>query len=80
VRRFSASDLPERADVLIIGGAITGASVARDAALLHLGLTGAGPFHDALTDDARLVIDVLESALRAGGARDQPPGGHRSRA
>jgi glycerol-3-phosphate dehydrogenase len=30
------------------------------------GLKGAGLYHDALTDDARLVIDVLESAYRAG--------------
>lgn len=29
-------------------------------------LKGAGLYHDALTDDARLVIDVLESAYRAG--------------
>lgn len=178
MRRFAASDLPERADVLVVGGGITGASVARDAALRGLavvlverddlasgtssrssklihgglrylqtrqfamvhesvrerevlmriaphladlrpflyllydgypegralldagltvydafsraplrrwhrmigrtavlrrephlnpdGLRGAGLFHDALTDDARLVIDVLESAARAG--------------
>ncbi|MDN5913651.1 MAG: glycerol-3-phosphate dehydrogenase/oxidase [Pseudonocardia sp.] len=30
------------------------------------GLTGAGLYHDAMTDDARLVLDVLESASRAG--------------
>lgn len=30
------------------------------------GLKGAGLYHDALTDDARLVIDVLESAYEAG--------------
>lgn len=30
------------------------------------GLKGAGLYHDALTDDARLVLDVLESASRAG--------------
>ena len=30
------------------------------------GLRGAGLYHDALTDDARLVLDVLESAHRAG--------------
>lgn len=36
VRRFCPSDLPEQADVLIIGGGITGASAARDAALRGL--------------------------------------------
>nr|WTB28561.1 glycerol-3-phosphate dehydrogenase/oxidase [Streptomyces sp. NBC_00830] len=178
MKRFSASDLPTEADLLVIGGGITGASVARDAAmrglsvvlvdrddfasgtssrssklihgglrylqtyqfkmvhesvrerevmmriaphladlqpfmylvydgypegraLLNLGLTfydafsraplrrwhrmlgrdavlrrephlnpdglkGAGLYHDALTDDARLVLDVLESASQAG--------------
>jgi glycerol-3-phosphate dehydrogenase len=178
VRSFARSDLPAQADVLVIGGGITGASIARDAALrglsvvlvdrddfasgtssrssklihgglrylqtyqfkmvhesvrerevmlriaphladlrpflyliydgypegralLNLGLTvydafsraplkrwhrmlnrdavlrrepelnpeglqGAGLFRDALTDDARLVLDVLESASRAG--------------
>ena len=178
MKRFTPADLPAEADVLVIGGGITGASVARDAALrglsvvlvdrddfaggtssrssklihgglrylqtyqfamvhesvrerevmmriaphladlqpfmyllyegypegkalLNLGLTfydafsraplrrwhrmlgreavlrrephlnpdrlkGAGLYHDALTDDARLVIDVLESAYRAG--------------
>ncbi|MEV5302561.1 MULTISPECIES: glycerol-3-phosphate dehydrogenase/oxidase [Amycolatopsis methanolica group] len=178
VKRFAPSDLPARADVLIIGGGITGASAARDAALRGLstvlverddfasgtssrssklihgglrylqtyqfrmvhesvherevmmriaphladlrpflyllyrgypegkallnlgltfydafsraplrrwhrmlgrdavlrrephlnpdGLTGGGLYHDAMTDDARLVIDVLESAWRAG--------------
>lgn len=36
MRRFAPSDLPDRADVLIVGGGITGASVARDAALRGL--------------------------------------------
>ncbi|MEU5397969.1 glycerol-3-phosphate dehydrogenase/oxidase [Streptomyces sp. NPDC005963] len=36
MKRFTASDLPNEADLLIIGGGITGASVARDAALRGL--------------------------------------------
>ena len=36
VRRFTGSDLPSVADTLVIGGGITGASVARDAALRGL--------------------------------------------
>ncbi|MEW1861131.1 glycerol-3-phosphate dehydrogenase/oxidase [Streptomyces sp. NPDC088194] len=38
----------------------------REPHLNATGLKGAGLYHDALTDDARLVIDVLESASRAG--------------
>lgn len=36
VKRFVPSDLPEQVDVLIIGGGVTGASAARDAALRGL--------------------------------------------
>ncbi|WP_329133019.1 glycerol-3-phosphate dehydrogenase/oxidase [Streptomyces sp. NBC_01476] len=36
MKRFSPSDLPAEADLLVIGGGITGASVARDAALRGL--------------------------------------------
>ncbi|WP_344869244.1 glycerol-3-phosphate dehydrogenase/oxidase [Amycolatopsis ultiminotia] len=38
----------------------------REPHLNPAGLAGAGLYHDAMTDDARLVIDVLESAARAG--------------
>lgn len=38
----------------------------REPHLNPAGLKGAGLYHDALTDDARLVIDVLESAYEAG--------------
>lgn len=38
----------------------------REPELNPQGLQGAGLFHDALTDDARLVLDVLESAARGG--------------
>jgi glycerol-3-phosphate dehydrogenase len=38
----------------------------REPHLNPTGLKGGGLYHDALTDDARLVIDVLESASRAG--------------
>ena len=36
MRRFATADLPATADVLVVGGGITGASVARDAALRGL--------------------------------------------
>jgi glycerol-3-phosphate dehydrogenase len=36
MRRFTSADLPATADVLVVGGGITGASVARDAALRGL--------------------------------------------
>lgn len=38
----------------------------REPHLNSQGLTGAGLYHDAMTDDARLVIDVLKSAAAAG--------------
>lgn len=38
----------------------------REPHLNATGLTGAGLYHDAMTDDARLVLDVLKSAAQAG--------------
>ena len=43
-----------------------GAVLRREPYLNPEGLRGGGLFYDALTDDARLVLDVLESAHRAG--------------
>src|SRR5256885_1808602 len=69
-REATLAALPAAAlDVLIIGGGITGAGVARDAALRGLRvapLHGAATFVEYLTCDARLVLETVLGAHAAG--------------
>src|SRR5437016_3381154 len=56
----------EQFDVLVIGGGIVGAGVARDAALR--GLRGAIRFYDCQEDDARFCVENILHAADLGAA------------
>src|SRR5438876_87606 len=60
----------ESFDLLVIGGGINGAGIAREAAfeprLRAEGLVGGALYHDCFTDDARLVLENVLGAAQAG--------------